>query len=139
MNGIVSPPLFSRILCGEHGVGSVEWHGMHMLVITYGQDTEADGPDEARVSSTADDEAERAVSGGRRPEPLENVADVRSPAPPTDQVSSATVLSEPFSTADSAQLTRDDVLDSLRRLTASRLRDRHVAGREGRGPREASR
>ncbi|MBW3090109.1 hypothetical protein [Bifidobacterium miconisargentati] len=139
MNDVVSPPLFSRILCGEHGVGSVEWRGMHMLVISYGQAMEDDRADKHPIAPDVDGGDGQTVSGGRRHGRSGDAADDLTPASPSAPETSMTVTPESSSQTYATPLTRDDVLESLHKLTASRLRARQAAGREGRSLRKASR
>lgn len=151
----ISSERLIRLQCGEYGIGEVAWRGMNMLVIDFdsthlveedraAHDSVVQGS--AGMSHMADEPTAASEgngsSGGRRPAlvsrlPQDAVASSSFPSTAssvaTDGTSSAAM------DASMTQVTRDAVLELLRRMTDERLRrkhgDVHITDHMGRRPR----
>lgn len=105
-----------RLMCGEREVSSIEWRGTNMLIIDY-VDNSVDNFREIASGTggtAAEDIGAGSSNGGRRISvtPLA----VTEPLPNTTESQAA---SQP--NRDAAPLTREMVLESLRRRTNERL------------------
>ena len=103
-----SPSLLTRLICGVQGPGDVEWRGMNMLTIGYDETDDAHHITIRPIDMTVGSPAGTCVSGKAG-------------------VDSSAVI---YASADGQQatdrITRESVMESLRRRTDERLRRRYA-------------